>query len=264
MYSYLLRIALGVCTILGISTAATGQTHEPLTADSAIDSILDALDARGKTLKDFTADVVLTQANPAVGDENSRKGKIQFQTREANNARVRVNFTEHILGSMDAVNKKIRPEQLEYLLDGQWLTTRDYAKSEQVRTQVARPGEKINLFKLGQGIFPLPIGQSKEDVHQQFAVQKIPPDKEDPPGSVHLLLITNAGTSLARKYKKIDIWVDLKLELPVKIETLDPHEAVDATTQFSNIKLNAGLKDSDFELPSIDNNWNLRDEPLQQ
>ena len=28
-----------------------------------------------------------------------------------------------------------------------------------------KPGEKLNLLKLGEGPFPLPIGQKKEDVY---------------------------------------------------------------------------------------------------
>jgi hypothetical protein len=42
---------------------------------------------------------------------------------------------------------------------------------------VLRPGEKVNLLKLGEGPFPLPIGQKRDDVKRQFDVTLAKPEK---------------------------------------------------------------------------------------
>ena len=89
--------------------------------------------------------------------------------------------------------KKIN-EKLDYeLIDGK-LIERNYRAHSQITQQVIRPGEKIDLFKLGQGPFPLPIGQPKEEVHKQFAVKSRCPDKDDPADSVHIQLTPEPNT----------------------------------------------------------------------
>src|SRR6476661_1794609 len=168
-----------------VSCASAPQQAQPapagngaLTQKSSIDEILDAMDARGKDLQDFTATVKLTESDQAVGTDMSRSGKIWLQRGEGGNDRVRVVFDKK------KTDKGERPDKIEYVLDGGWLLDRDYGNRLQVRRQVRRPDEKTNLLKLGEGPFPLPLGQSKEDVHRLFEVKKMDPvtggDTPDP------------------------------------------------------------------------------------
>jgi outer membrane lipoprotein-sorting protein len=129
---------------------------------------------------------------------------------------------------------------------------------------ILRPGEKMNLLKLGEGPFPLPIGQKRHDVLNQFDVRKIESKPGDPADTVHLELIPKSGTSLARKFKSIDTWVSLPDEMPVRISTLDFTGATERSTDLSNVQINPDLTDADFELPKIDEKeWNLIEEPYQ-
>lgn len=226
----------------------------PLNPDSPIDDILDALDARGKTLKDFSADVRLTSTDNDLQTSESTDGAVLFQRLPDSDARVKVGFTKHTVG------KRTTADRVDYLLEKGWLTDRNYQKKLEVQRQVLHPGQKINLLKLGEGPFPLPIGQDKADVHAQFDVKKIAPAKTDPAGTVHVQLTPKPGTPLARKFDTIDVWADLKTKMPVRIETL--HGSDDHTTDLTNIKLNPGLKDSDFALPAIDATWSQRQEPF--
>ena len=74
----------------------------------------------------------------------------------------------------------------------------------------ARPGEKVNLLKLGEGPFPLPIGQPKEDVHREFIVTK--GDLKLPPLYAVLGRVTG-GMDVVQKIGKLG---DLATELPTK------------------------------------------------
>src|SRR3954452_11354765 len=129
-----------------------------------------------------------------------RTGQVWYQQRGPGDARMRVTFDQ----KSDSAGKKITPERIEYLLDKGWLTDRDYQKRIEVRRQVLRPGEKINLLKLGEGPFPLPIGQKKEDVKKLFDVTRVKPAADDPPGTVHLTLKPVKGSQFAKKFKAID------------------------------------------------------------
>src|SRR5262249_49430108 len=121
-----------------------------------------------------------------------------------------------------------------------------------------------NLLKLGEGPFPLPIGQKKEDVHAMFEVKKIDAKKDDPADTVHIELTPKAGTRFEKKFKTIDVWVGSKDNMPHRIETLDPNETTIRTTDMSDVQVNPGLGDADFALPKIDEHtWHLHEEAFE-
>jgi outer membrane lipoprotein-sorting protein len=143
------------------------------------------------------------------------------------------------------------------------LVERDYNKKKETRTQVLKPGEKLDLFKLGVGPFPLPLGQKKEDVLNLFGVVKIAPDKTDPPGTVHLQLTPKKGTSFAKDFLTIDIWVDCATTMPRRIQTVDINNTSTRTTDLTNVKINAGVSDKDFQEPSLPGDWDLVEGPYE-
>jgi outer membrane lipoprotein-sorting protein len=244
-----------------ILAALLPSTSPAAPADDSIDATLDALDQRGKTLQDFSARVKLTETDPALGISNIRIGKVWFQKKTDGDARFRVVFDRKIQSKNIAV-----PNKIEYLLHDGWLTDRDYQKKIEVNRQVAKQGEKINLLKLGEGPFPLPIGQSKEDVHGQFDVTQAPAASDDAANTVHLVLKPKAASSLAKRFTSLEVWVDPKNSMPVRIDTLDAGGGEQKRTDLTEIVVNkpGGLKDSNFTLPTINDDWSRRDEPFDK
>jgi outer membrane lipoprotein-sorting protein len=239
------------------NAAAAPGAAGAISNDSSIDQILDALDARGRNLQAFTADVSLTEGDPALANEVTRRGKVLYQDQQGK-ARLRVTFETRETGT------RTFNEKVEYLLQDGWLTDRTYdPKRIEVRRQVLRPGEKINLLKLGEGPFPLPIGQKKEKVHEQFEVKKPAPAKDDPAGTIHVQLTPKPGTNLARKFDVIDVWVDAKTNMPARIDTAQGETV--RTTELKHFTVNPTppLADADFALPKIDESqWSLHEEPF--
>jgi hypothetical protein len=148
---------------------------------------------------------------------------VLYQLVADGSARIRVTFDKK------QADGKISEEKVEYLLSGPDLIDRNYRTRTQTIHRVLKPGEKLDLFKLGEGPFPLPLGQSKQDVHLNFDVSKLPPASDDPKDSIHLKLAPKPGTRLARKFKSIDVWVDIKQNMPARIETLDRNQAATNT-----------------------------------
>jgi outer membrane lipoprotein-sorting protein len=255
--------ALLLALLLPSPSLAANQP-KPLLLDANVDQVLDALDQRGKSLKEFTADVKLTEeTDPALGGVvTSRTGKVTFQRKGDEDARIRVVFEKKIKGRI-AINEK-----KEYLLDNGNLTDRDYNNKVEVRRVIVKQGQKINLLKLGEGPFPLPIGQSKEDVQKNFDVAKQPPAKDDPKDAIHLTLKPKAGTAMARRLSQLDVWVDRNSNMPVRIDTTDANGSGDKRqTDLTNLTVNPQppLKDADFELPKIDQStWSIKTEPYQE
>lgn len=255
LHRLLLIIACGLA--LATPAFADPSTNE-LKADSSVDQILDVLDARGKDFKTFTADVKLAETTTDFGDTLTRSGKVWYQDLGNGNARIRVSFD-----TVDRDGKQSKEKQ-EYLLADGKLINRNYVSSSQDTRQVVRPDQKINLLKLGEGPFPLPIGQPKEEVHKEFDVKKIDPAKNDPPNTVHIQLVPHPDTRFAKDFKTIDAWVDTKTHMPVRIATRDANETTDRVTDLSNVQINPPLKDSDFDLEKIDlSKWNVTEEAYQ-
>ncbi len=156
-----------------------------------------------------------------------------------------------------------KPEKIhqEYVLAGGMLIDRDYDQMKETRWQVLKPGQKMNLLKLGEGPFPLPLGQDKADVHKMFEVTKIAPDKDDPPGTMHVLLKPKPGTHFETKFATIDFWVDPKSSMPMRIVTQDPNGTTTRQTDLSNIQIDTKLSDDDFKLEPIDEKkWTITQE----
>jgi outer membrane lipoprotein-sorting protein len=219
--------------------------------------ILDALHARGRGLESLAADVKMTESDPDTGDASARTGKVWLQIKPDGAARFRAMFDKK------EANNRIIEDRVEYVLEGQNLIDRTYRTKTQVTRQVLKPGEKINLLKLGEGPFPLPIGQSKEEVHRAFDVTKPAGKQDDPPGTVHITLVPQPGSQFERKFKSIDVWVDTNDHMPKRIETLDVNGVSLRTTDLSNVRINAPLGDADLSMPKIDNTWTLLDEAFQ-
>lgn len=250
--------------MLAWAGAAPPQSTPPaaLTANSSADEVLDALDQRGRNLQAFVADVRLVDEDTSLALSSTRAGKVWYQARPGDNARIRVTFDRRI----DEEKNRTFKETVEYLLDGAWLVDRDYMKKIEVRRQVLKPGQKVNLLKLGEGPFPLPIGQPKEEVHRQFKVERIAPDKQnDPPNTVHLRLTPKEGGRF-KKIKEMDLWVDLKTHFPAKIEVLDPNETTVRTTTLTNVTVNPQppLTDRAFTLPPVPADWARHEEAFQE
>jgi outer membrane lipoprotein-sorting protein len=243
---------------LSLLFAAGTFAEVPLDASSTREQILDALDARGQGLKDFTADVSLAESDALGGDPTTLIGKVWYQSLGQGDARLRVIFDQKMFGKKPQANSKV-----EYMLDKGWLTDRDYKRKIEVQRQVLKPGQKMNLLKLGEGPFPLPIGQPRDEVLKQFDVKKIDSKPTDPTDTAHLELAPKEKTQFAKRFKKIDVWVEFKTNFPRRIETLDKSESETRTTDLTNIKVNVGLNDNDFVQEAIDSGWTKKSEQME-
>lgn len=227
-----------------------------LSADSSIDQVLDALHDVGRDLTDFTADVSLTITDTITEDSVTRLGQVWFQNKARGDARMRV-----LLDKKRNASRTL-DEKIEYLLDEGWLRDRDYRRKVQVNRQVLRPGQKINLLKLGEGPFPLPIGQEKDEVKKHFDVQKVAPAADDPPRTVHLALKPLENSQFARRFSAIEVWVDTSSRFPVRIAATDRNGAEKKTTELAGLKLNAGVAPEAFTMEKVDpKDWTIHDEP---
>lgn len=238
--------------MIGLLALAAG----PINVDSSADDVLDALDARGKDLKTLSADVTMTDTDPTIGEPgDSRTGHLYYELLPSGDSRWRAIFDKKI------TDGRMVEQKHEWCYAKGSLIERDYRTKVQSTNQILKPGEKMQLFTL-EGPFPLPLGQDKADVHKHFDVRRLPLDKDGPPATVHLQLSPLPGTDIARKFKTIDLWVDPKTEMPVRITVLDADGNNLRQTDLSNPKVNEPAREGDFQIENIDlqkEGWNAHD-----
>lgn len=230
------------------------------TAQSDVDPVLDRLDAAGKNLKSFASDVKVADSDPDTGDATAHLGKVWYALDPAGNPRIHVQYTQRQVN-----DNKPKPDKVDYVLAGTDLIDRnDRLKTENTH-HVLRPGEKLDLFKLGSGPFPLPIGQSKQDVHAAFDIAPVAPAADDPANTDHLQLTPKPGTRLARDFKSIDVWADKGTGMPARIVTRRARGDAATITDLTNIQLNLPIGDQAFVLPKIDpKDWQLMEDEYQR
>lgn len=247
-----------ICVGLAIAApASTPVLSLPLKVDASIDELLDALDARGENLESLSATVRLTETDPGIGNTVIRTGRF-WLSNSRGEPRVRVRFEQR------QVANRVRDEVIEYLLAGDTLHDRDVARKREVRRKVRRPTERTNLLKLGEGPFPLPLGQDRADVLREFEVSKPERAADDPPGTVRLRLKPHADSSFARRFSTMDVWIGLDDAMPRKVLVDDADAGVVRTSELSAVRINAAVDPRELELPPIDpREWDIIQEEFR-
>jgi len=227
--------------------------------DPTIDAILDRLEIKGDAIKGISTRLIYndTRFEP-VEDKVVKNGELFF-SRGDPNSKFMIRFDETIAGGIK------RPNREYYLFDGSWFTERNDGAKQIIKRQVVRPGEHIDPFKIGKGPFPLPFGQRRAEMLKFFNITLEKPKPDDPPNTDHLHCIPRPEeVDLARKYKRLDMWIDKKLELPVRIEVerLSDENIIDV--RFENMDASSAPAGSRFQIDSPPGkDWEVREEPIQ-
>jgi hypothetical protein len=231
------------------SQAATKPASPPdakaNSLDPATDKILDRLEARGKEIKDIEASLVFVKTDPIYNATEKFEGTVLFKE-DKPNPRFLICFDR------SNQNGRVSDKKEWHVFDGRWYIEAREKNKTIIRREVLRPDENREVFRLGQGPFPLPFGQKKADILKHFAVKLIAPAPKDPPDSDHLELTPLPGTDMDKKYEKVHFFIDRKLALPSRVQTVEKDSGDEISATFSTPKLNQGLAASRLDLPRLE------------
>ena len=221
-----------------------GSPPESGTAAARIDEILTRLQRRSDGLSDIRCKVQYVEDDRINLSKRRRQGEILFQITQPN---------PHFLIHFDHTETDgVLGKQEWYLFDGRWL----YQALERIRQvtkqEMVRANEKIDLFDLESAPFPLPFGQKKATILRNFDVTLLPPAPGDPPETDHLVCIPKPGSTVQRRYDKLEFFIRRDIDLPARIVVTrnDGYEVNTADfLDLSNRSINAGLKKKAFARP---------------
>ena len=224
------------------ATATRPAAVTPSRPDPAVDKILDRLEA--KNIKDIECKIVYVKEDPVFNGKEEFAGTLLFKEDKPNPL-------FHIRFDTSTQNGRVANKKEWHVFDGRWyIEAREKTKSI-VKHEILAQGQQRQLFRLGQGPFPLPFGQKKADIIANLSVKLVPADAKDPPNSDHLECKPLPGTDIDKKYDTIHFWIDRTKDMPVRVRTIEKAEGNQITASFSNEKINSGMPGSRLALPDL-------------
>jgi hypothetical protein len=210
--------------------------------DPAVDSLLDQLERSVPDLNSFTAALTYDKQDELLGRNERRAGQLVYRldprTKRKSFALV---FDTVMIGD------RRRREDKRYVFDGRWLVEISTADKQFIKREIVAPGKELDPLKLGEGPFPLPIGQPKKEVLSRFdaSAATLPANGllKDLQNVQGLLLVPKPGTAEAEEFTTVELFYDKATLLPVGIIAVE--KAGDRKIiRLSDIKRNPALDEA--------------------
>lgn len=225
------------------------------------DDLLIALERTGADIRTLEGTLRYTRTFGELegGDAQVREGRLLFVSDppsipapEAETAKARrrfeVDFTSTIID-----NARHADEQT-FIFDGEWFIEKSPEQKQIIKRQVVPKGQSIDPLAIGEGPFPIPIGQKRDRILERFEASLAPPGESFPAGTPpealretwQLRLVPRRGTDEARQYREVRIWYRKDDLLPRMARTTDKD---DSSTEIflTSMKLNAPLPKGAFD-----------------
>jgi hypothetical protein len=165
--------ATGTTTIVVPRTEPAAPAAGSATFADA-EALLDALERADAGLKSLRADVRYDKIFEDQGDRQTRFGRLMFRAQppltEGGPAlrSFALLIDELLLGTRS--EKKLTM----IVFNGEWFVEKVPSEKRFTKRRIAKPGDAFDPFKVGEGQFPLPIGQKKADILSRFDAKLLP------------------------------------------------------------------------------------------
>lgn len=221
-----------------------------------IDDILTKLQKRSDGLKDICCKVRFVDDDRINLSKRTKYGTILFLITQPN---------PHFLIHFDktAVDDVLGKQEW-YLFDGRWLYEVLERIEQVTKREIAREGDKVDLFDLERAPFPLPFGQKKDTILRNFDVTLRPPASDDPPNTDHLVCVPKPDSTMHGKYDRLEFFVRKDIHLPSRVTVTKNGGLEINTADFPDLSagsINAGVSKKDFARPAA---WKKYNEVVEE
>ncbi len=233
-----------------------------------VEALLDRLERSAEDLRDFQANIRYDIWDAATEGRQIRGGELIYQVDPADKSkRFAINFNSLI------IDQTRWDETVQYIFAEGWVVEVDHKKKQFIKRQIVAPGEEFDPLKLGEGPFPLPIGQPKNEVLARFDVKLL--DAPSDPFLAKMLanrdvqgmvLFPKPNTPEAEKFQRVELFYDRATMLPVGINAVaagaidpdDPDSSNRKTVLLTNLQRNAGVDESKLSIAEPDKRqWDI-------
>ncbi len=201
-------------------TAPAKETPGWPTKGEGIDDILLKAQIDGGRITTVSSSISIERIEPLFSKREVRTGTVLYERSGSSPTRFAVLLEQRLVG------RRLEEKRKHIVFDGRWLSEIDHEKKQVLRWELC--GEDSDPTRLG-GRFPLPVGQSRDEVKKHFEVELIEGDPEagflkpitEDRDLQGMRLVPRGNTQVAQEFTRIDVWYDTDTWLPVGIETFD-------------------------------------------
>jgi hypothetical protein len=246
-------LILGALLIANGPVESGGEKDAPGPVEAAAIAVaLERMESAGRDLVDLSGKVTYRVQELIVEDEDDQEfeeyqGEMRVLRKEGV-SKTWVHFKTRTDGTV-----LFTDDPTWYLFDGRILYEAREKERKVVTHNIVKDGPAIDPFRLGQGPFPLPFGQTQKDMESEFEIRLLDPGDLGA-GWVRVEGKPRAHSSLHGRYRRIVI--DVAPDgLPRRIELDDVKDLTRKSVRFGELKKNTGLKKDSFELPRPASRW---------
>lgn len=268
-------------------TPAPTPAASPAEPDPRVSAALDRVEAADRELRTLAAAVRLIRRFPAIqgGGQQTQYGTIAFLAEPAGatpagsapasaapsggepapaKRQFAIRFeTRDIPDAAGQTRRESDPQ--DFIFDGTWLLERRHNDKFFARRRMLAPGAGRDPLKIGEGPFPLPIGQRKADMLARFDVSLVPALEGSPENArlrevlkdcTQLRLVPRVEVLGAKDFREIRLWFREPDALPIFAQTTNRDDST-AEVFLVNVKRNEPVAPGTFDTtpPAASEGW---------
>jgi outer membrane lipoprotein-sorting protein len=245
------------------------------------DDLLTRLESADKDLKSLTADLRYDRIFALAGDRQVRTGKLYYIDSKARDdkglaapgaRKFAIQFTSLRLGDQTP-----RPEEKIMVFDGHWLIEKTPSQKQFIKREIVPSGRAFDPLRIGEGPFPVPVGQRREDILKRFNAQLLPAEEgaegNTPADTTNLKAFVTKAKAYQLKltpkpgpdqdFKEVRLWYapdGSGTLLPIMARTVNQQDDI-SIVELANVKLNQDPPANVFE-PQPPEGWDVTVEQL--
>ncbi|MCA9295110.1 MAG: hypothetical protein KC983_01310 [Phycisphaerales bacterium] len=147
--------------------------EHPMHPDPEIDAMLDAIEASTDGLTGFTAMLRYEDYDAILRRKKIRIGTMIYEHTTPERPRRFAILLDKILRDIGGGKYRVEERPQHFIFDGRRLAEINHDAKQYIERELVPPGEEFDALKIGNGPFPLPVGQEKADVLSRYEVAAV-------------------------------------------------------------------------------------------
>lgn len=264
----MLCVACGTAQVVTPDDAAVQTAPAPAAVESgeSVGALLDRLEVRGRTMRDFSASVVVEQFDALTEEREVRRARVVMTGGEGKKKVIGITVDEVIDASgRGAIDGR------RFILEDGWLIELDAARKQVVKRQLVRAGESFDPLRLGEGPFIVPLGQPRAAVEREFiaSVASLPEHsffkslRSASDGLRTLHLVPREGTEAHRSMRSVTLVFDGVTLAPRGVEVIKPNGDTERVLLRESV-IDGGIDAKQAEVITLPDmtGWRVDERPL--
>ncbi|MFG0252191.1 MAG: outer membrane lipoprotein carrier protein LolA [Phycisphaerales bacterium JB038] len=243
---------------LAASLAALATAPPEAEGLPTADELLTRLEEADADLASLQADVMYRKTNSLVGEEERRSGKLYFRQEQAEGeAQPRRQFA--IEFQKLYIDDRKEMEERTFIFDGRWLVEKLPSETprQMFKREIVPPGETFDPLAIGEGPFPIPIGQKREEILKHYEAEVLPPGEGQlEQHSYHIRLQRKPEARDRLDVETLDLWYLREDLLPVHAQAIDDGGNI-TEVSLVRVERNIAIDDRHFDTTAPTEGWEV-------